>query len=36
MMYSNDTIMREAIFQVLWVLAASGVSLPDPHQYGIG
>jgi HEAT repeat protein len=36
MMYSDDTIMRESIFQVLWELAASGIALPDPHQYGIG
>ena len=34
-MYSDDTIMREVIFQVLWELAAGGVALPDPHQYGI-
>jgi hypothetical protein len=36
MMYSDDAIMRESIFQVLWELAASGIALPDPHQYGIG
>ena len=35
-MYSDDTLMREAIFQVLWELAASGVALPDPHQFGVG
>jgi hypothetical protein len=36
MMYSDDTIMRESIFQVLWELGASGIALPDPYQYGIG
>ena len=35
-MYSDDTPMREAIFQVLWELAASGVAVPDPHQFGVG
>jgi len=35
-MYSDDILMREAIFQVLWELAASGVALPDPHQFGVG
>jgi len=35
-MYSDDSFMREAIFHILWELAASGVALPDPHQFGVG
>jgi HEAT repeat protein len=35
-LYSGDTTLREAIFQILWELAASGVALPDPHQFGVG
>jgi hypothetical protein len=35
-LYSGDTTLREAIFQILWELAASGIALPDPHQFGVG
>ena len=35
-LYSGDTTLREAIFQILWELAASGVALPDPHKFGVG
>ncbi len=35
-MYGGDAALREAIFQVLWELEASGVPLPDPRQFGVG
>jgi hypothetical protein len=35
-MYRDDPEMREAVFLVLCLLAASGVKLPDPEQFGLG
>ncbi len=35
-MYGGDATLREAIFQVLSELEASGVPLPDPRQFGVG
>lgn len=34
-MYSDDIELREAIFLVLCELAASGIKLPQPQQYGL-
>ncbi len=33
-MYSDDLELREAAFNALWELGASGVKLPNPTQYG--
>jgi hypothetical protein len=35
-MQSGNPVMREACFLILWEIAASGVKLPDPAQYGLG
>jgi len=34
-MYRDDPMLREAVFIVLCELAASGVKLPDPQQFGL-
>lgn len=34
-MYRDDPELREAVFLVLCELAASGVKLPDPQQFGL-
>lgn len=35
-MYSDDPILRDAVFQTLSEMAASGVDVPDPAQFGVG
>lgn len=35
-MYKDDHELREAAYNTLWELGASGVKLPDPSQYGFG
>ncbi len=35
-MYADDPELREAAFNTLWELGASGVKLPHPTQYGYG
>jgi HEAT repeat protein len=34
-MYQDDPELREAIFLVLCEMAASGIKLPDPQQFGL-
>ncbi len=34
-MYRDDPELREAAYQTLWELGASGVKLPDPMQFGL-
>ena len=34
-MYQDDPEFREAAYNVLWEIGASGVKLPHPSQYGI-
>ena len=34
-MYRDDPELREAVFLVLCELAASGIKLPDPQQFGL-
>jgi len=34
-MYRDDPKLREAVFIVLCELAASGIRLPDPQQFGL-
>jgi HEAT repeat protein len=33
-MFKDDSELREAAFQALWEIGASGVKLPDPVQFG--
>ena len=33
-MYRDDPELREAAYNVLWEIGASGVKLPHPSQYG--
>jgi len=33
-MYKEDPELREAVYNVLWEIGASGVKLPHPSQYG--
>jgi hypothetical protein len=33
-MYRDDHELREAAYNVLWEIGASGVKLPHPTQYG--
>ncbi len=35
-MYSNNLEMRETVFQILLELAAGGVTLPNPQEFGVG
>jgi hypothetical protein len=35
-MYSGDPEIREAVFQTFSEMAARGVEVPDPAQYGVG
>jgi len=35
-MYGGDPVLREAVFQTFWEMAARGVAVPDPHQFGVG
>jgi HEAT repeat protein len=35
-MYSGDLELREAVFQALSEMAARGVQVPDPAQFGVG
>lgn len=35
-MYSGDLELREAVFQALYEMAARGVHVPDPIQFGVG
>jgi HEAT repeat protein len=35
-MYKDDSELREATFNILWELGASGIKLPHPSQYGYG
>ncbi len=35
-MYGGDPLLREAVFQTFWEMAARGVAVPDPHQFGVG
>ncbi|MCC7118974.1 MAG: HEAT repeat domain-containing protein [Anaerolineales bacterium] len=34
-MYKDDPELREAAFNILWELGASGIKLPDPTQLGL-
>lgn len=34
-MYRDDPELREAAYQALWEIGASGVKLPDPTQFGL-
>ncbi len=35
-MYSDQPILREAVFQTFAEMAARGVNVPDPVQFGVG
>jgi HEAT repeat protein len=35
-MYKDDPELREAAYNILWELGASGTKLPHPSQYGFG
>jgi hypothetical protein len=35
-MYSGESTLREAVFQTFSEMAARGVNVPDPVQYGVG
>lgn len=35
-MYKDEPELREAAFNTLWEIGASGVKLPHPNQYGLG
>ncbi len=35
-MYRDDPELREAAYNILWEVGASGVKLPHPSQYGFG
>ena len=35
-MYNDDPELREAAYNTLWEIGASGVKLPHPSQYGFG
>jgi HEAT repeat protein len=35
-MYKDDPELREAAYNVLWEIGASGFKLPHPSQYGLG
>ncbi len=35
-MYGSETSMREAVFQTLSEMAARGVDVPDPVEFGVG
>jgi len=35
-MYRDDPELREAAYNTLWEIGASGVKLPHPNQYGFG
>ena len=35
-MYNDDPELREAAYNTLWEIGASGVKLPHPRQYGFG
>lgn len=35
-MYGDDIELRDAAYNILWELGASGVKLPHPKQYGYG
>lgn len=35
-MYGGDPVLREAVFHTFWEMAARGVTVPDPHQFGVG
>jgi hypothetical protein len=35
-MYGSELILREAIYQTLAEMAARGMDLPDPVQFGVG
>lgn len=35
-MFKDDPELREAAYNVLWEIGASGVKLPHPSQYGLG
>ncbi len=35
-MYGGDPVLREAVFQTFWEMAARGIAVPDPHQFGVG
>lgn len=35
-MYGDDPELREATYQILWEIGASGVKLPNPTQFGLG
>jgi HEAT repeat protein len=34
-MYGNNSILREASYRAIWELAARGVLIPDPKQFGV-
>jgi hypothetical protein len=35
-MYTDDPELREAVYLTLMEIAAAGVKLPHPSQFGIG
>ncbi len=35
-MYSGGAELREAVFHTFWEMAARGVDVPDPQQFGVG
>jgi hypothetical protein len=35
-MYGSELILREAVFQTLSEMAARGIEVPDPGQFGVG
>ncbi|MBM3151684.1 MAG: HEAT repeat domain-containing protein [Chloroflexi bacterium] len=35
-MYGGEPELREAVFQTFQEMAARGVEVPDPHQFGVG
>jgi hypothetical protein len=34
-MYGNNSVVRESAYRVIWELAARGVEIPDPKQFGV-
>jgi hypothetical protein len=35
-MYGGDAVLREGVYQALVEMAARGVEVPDPVQFGVG
>ena len=35
-MYAGEPVLREGVYQTLAEMAARGVDVPDPIQFGVG